>query len=362
MKSFINQLVIEQKLFFRDKVAVFWTFFFPAILILLIGWFFTGEVKTGSLYVYDEDQTELSQRFIEGIAKSKQIAVKRISRKDYDFYIKENRGELIVHIHRGLQEKVIRKNSSQVTMYYNLAYGSQSETGITLFFQMLPELMEALTGNSNPVTIHRVNLGERGKSLRYIDFLTPGVIAMSLMSTCLFGVGIIITSYREKGKLRRLALTPLRKSVFILAHITHRYFVVLLQTVTLLLLAYAVFDLKFYGDVFSLLLIVTVGLLTFISVGFTVASRARKAETATVVANFLFFPMLLLGGVYFSLDKIPEVLRPMVNILPLSHLTDSLREVINYGKPFYTQLDHIFSQLVVMVVCFVFSVKAFRWE
>ncbi|HEO65507.1 MAG TPA: ABC transporter permease, partial [Spirochaetes bacterium] len=360
MKVLMNQVLIEMKLFYREPISVFWTFVFPAVLMIMIGWFFEGNVTQTKLYVFDEDQSNKSSQLIDLLKEASELKVKVLERKEFESKKKDNRGELILFIHKGFQEKINSKQTGELTFYHNLAYGRSGESGIAVFYQLLPSLVSKLTRYSVPLNIQKVNLGEKGKLLRYIDFLCPGIIAMSVMSTSLFGVGIAITSYREKGQLRRFALTPLRKPVFILAHIIHRYFVVLLQALSLILLAYMFFDLRFYGSIFSFLIVITVGLVTFISMGFMVASRARKSETAAAIANLLFFPMLLLGGVYFPLDNIPEVFRPAVKLLPLANLTETLRQVIFYGQPFYQLTDEILAQLAVMLVCFAVSVKAFR--
>ncbi len=362
MKILINQVLIEMKLFYREPISVFWTFVFPAVLMLLIGWFFEGNIQQSKLYIYDEDQSDRSVQFINQVKGSSEFNVRVLKGKEFESKRDDNHGELILLIHKGFQDDIDNNRKGGLSFYYNLAYGSSGEKGIAAFYQLLPSVVSQMTRHPIPFNINKINLGEKGKLLRYIDFLCPGIIAMSIMATSLFGVGIVITSYREKGKLRRFALTPLKKPVFILAHIIHRYFVVLLQAISLILLAFVFFDLKFYGDVFSFLIVITVGLVTFISMGFMVASRARKSETAAAIANLLFFPMLLLGGVYFPLENIPEIFLPVVKVLPLANLTETLRQVIFYGKPFYQLTDEIFTQLAVMLVCFAVSVKAFRWE
>ncbi len=375
MKVLINQIIIEQKLFFRDMMSVFWTFFFPLILLVLIGWFFSKTDRKINIYVYDQDKTARSAEFIKLLNDSDSIKTIPItSSKEYHTLKEFNKGQVILVLKKGFENNINKNSQGTIDLYYNLAYGSHGDDGLTSFYQLLPKLNEKLTNKSIGLTINKMNLGNKGRPLTYIDFLTPGVIAMSVMSTCLFGVGIVITSYREKGKLRRLALTPLKKSVFILGHIIHRYIVVLLQGLTLIILGYLIFGIKIFGDkgfqgigslfldIISLLVVMTIGLLTFIAMGFMVASRAKKSETSAAIANLLFFPMLLLGGVYFSVENIPEILKPIVNLLPLSHLTIALRQVINYGEPFYTLTEHFIPQLIVMILCFIVSIKAFRWE
>jgi len=358
MKVLFNQVLLEFKLFYRDPIPLFWTFLFPAVIMVLIGWFFAGGINKGILYLYDQGETIESKQLVQQFKHSARLDVREITLSEFQAKIKNNRGELIVKISKGFRFN----QQNNLTLYYNLAYGTSSEVVISMFYQYLPSVTKNLTHFPQLFNIKKVNLGEKGKRLAYIDFLCPGVIAMSLMSTCFFGVGMVIASYREKGRLRRLALTPLSKSVFIMGQIIQRYFVVLVQGAILIGIASLIFGLHVYGDILSLIAVLTVGLMTFASIGFLMASRAKKAETSAAIANLFFFPLLLLGGVYFPLDYIPDLLRPVVYMNPLFHLTDALRQVINYGVPAYELGEQLLSLGGMLIVCFVISVKIFSWE
>ncbi len=362
MRVLLNQIILELKLFFREPISVYWSFLFPALMMILVGWFFTYDEKKAVVYVYDKDKSDSSILVINQLKRAKDINIKVINTFDsFKQKTNYNHGELVLVVPKGFRNSFL-KSRSEIVLYYNMVYGASNENVISLLHEHLLSINFNLLKKSPVIKLKKVNLANRKRKLSYIDFLYPGVIGMTIMSTCLFGIGILISSYREHGKLRRLSLTPLRKSIFIAGHIIERYIIVLLETIFLIIIAYLFFGIKIYGDILSLIIVLTVGLLTFSSIGFLIASRVKKAETAAVVANILFFPMMILGGVYFSVDRIPEVIRPLVYFIPLTHLTEALREVINYGVPFYHLSKQILAQLVVLVICFFISIKIFTWE
>lgn len=364
MKVLLNQLLVELKLFFREPISVFWTFFFPLVIIACIGWFFTDTNNSGSIYYFDEDLSEKSIEFIDIIKEENpDINLKKIEKSKFNTLLNNNKGELVLHLKKDFQNNIEIKKATSIDLFYNHAYGSNSDFFLSSIFQTLPKINIQLFNKPNNIEIKKVNLGlKEQNSLRYIDFLTPGIIAMSVMSTCLFGVGIGITSQREKGQLRRLALTPVDKSVFILSYILFRYIIVLLQAILLIIAGFVLFNIHFHGDIFSLISVLTVGLLTFVSIGYLIASQSKKTEVAAAIANLLFFPMLLLGGVYFPVDNVPDILKPFVEIIPLYHLTESLRQVINYGEPVSALLYHQGIQIIIFGVCFLLTIKLFKWE
>lgn len=364
MKIISRQITLELKLFFREPISVFWTFFFPVIIMVCIGWFFNDPDNSLKIYYFDEDSSISSKKMI-SITKEENtnILFKKLDALEFQRLKKKNRGEFLLKIPKGFHLSIKKNQVATIELYYNLAYGSNSELFFSKIYQSIPKINSSIASQENILNVNKTNLGIKGiAKLRYIDFLSPGIIAMSVMSTCFFGVGIGITAQREKGQLRRLALTPVNKSKFILAYIFFRYIIVLLQAILLIATGYLLFKVQFYGDIFSLIFVLTVGLLSFISIGYLIASQSKKTEVTAAIANLLFFPMLLLGGVYFPVDNVPEILKPLVNILPLYHLTESLRQVINYGEPFYNLLHHQWMQLGIFVVCFIVTVKLFKWE
>ena len=159
----------------------------------------------------------------------------------------------------------------------------------------------------------------------------PGLIGLNLLSTGLFSVGMVTVAYREKGKYRRLAVTPLPKWVFLVGQILQRVTVGAAADDLLLVAAWLGFHITNQGSYLLFGALVVFGTATFIAMGFALSSFASTVETYGAISNLAFFPMMLLSGVYFRLDGAPQWLQKAVLILPLAPFLRALRAVFNDG-------------------------------
>jgi len=199
------------------------------------------------------------------------------------------------------------------------------------------------------------------KATNYAAFLLPGLIGLNLLSMGLFSVGMVNVAYREKGKFRRLAVTPLPKWVFLLGQILHRLTVVVLQSAVCILAGWIGFGISNQGSYWALTLVLALGTGCFMALGFALSSFAETTETYGAISNLFFFPMMFLSGVYFTLDAAPKWMQQAVTILPLSPYIRALRAVFNDGS---TLAGHGYGLAIVGcwgLLAFALAVKRFRW-
>jgi ABC-type multidrug transport system permease subunit len=199
------------------------------------------------------------------------------------------------------------------------------------------------------------------RSATYAAFLVPGLMGLNLLTMGLFSVGMVTVAYREKGKFRRLAVTPLPKWVFLSGQILQRVAVVAIQSTVLLLAARLGFQIQNQGSYILLAGLMFFGTVTFIAFGFALSSFASTVETYGAISNLAFLPMMLLSGVYFKLDAAPAWMQGAVSVLPLAPFLRALRAVFNDGA---TLAGHGFGLAVVgtwALGAFALAVKRFRW-
>ncbi len=201
-----------------------------------------------------------------------------------------------------------------------------------------------------------------GKEIRYVDWVVPGILAMNMMFSCLFGVGYVIVRYRKNGFLKRLKATPLRPFEFLLAQMTSR--LLLIQTITVLVYAGCNYFIHFQmrGSYATLFLISLLGSVCLISLGLLVAARLSSEELAGGILNLLTWPMMLLSGVWFSLEGTNPVVRKIAQFLPLTHLVDGARAVMTEGASFAQILPQLSILLVMSAVFLLVGSLIFRWE
>jgi len=198
--------------------------------------------------------------------------------------------------------------------------------------------------------------------IRAIDYTIPGIMVMALMVTGIMATASGFAEEREKGLYRRLALTPLKRHTLLAGQIIHRYFVIMVQILLLLLIGILAFKIKINGNYFWLWLVMTIGGLCFLSVGFALTGLIRSARSATPICMTVYFLLMFLGGLFFPVNVMPEFLKHIANALPATNLNDILRMVMLQGAT----LADVWQELLIVggwtAGCLILAVKFFRWE
>ncbi len=201
-----------------------------------------------------------------------------------------------------------------------------------------------------------------GAAVRYVDWLLPGILGMNMMFSCLFGVGYVVVRYRKSGFLRRLSATPVTALEFGAAQVLSR----LLLTVSVTSMLYAALALfvpfRNEGSVLLLLAIAVLGALAMISFGFMMAARFASEELANGAINLASWPMMLLSGVWFSLEGAPGWLQAGAQVLPLTQMLDAARSVMLDGAGLTDVWQHLGSLLVMTAAFLAIAAAGFRWR
>jgi len=195
-----------------------------------------------------------------------------------------------------------------------------------------------------------------------ISYLLPGITVMALMMTCVVSTASWVVEEREKGIYRRLSLTPLSAYALLGGQIGIRYVVVLLQAAVLIAIGVGLFGADVSGSALLFLAVLTLGVLSFLSVGFLLTVVARSAKSAQPLAMIVLFILMFLGGCFYPLDVIPAFLVPLCHALPSTRLCSALGQVAIGGMG----PTAIWEDLLVLgawfVACSAVTVRFFRWE
>ena len=198
--------------------------------------------------------------------------------------------------------------------------------------------------------------------LSFIDFFVPGILAMSIMNSGIIGLSTSFTSFREKGILRRIKVTPFALWKFILARILASMMVIIATSGILIGLGMAIWGLTVRGNWLLILLSIVIGSLAFLAIGYAISSIARNTEAAASYANLITFPMLFLSGVFFPISSMPSWLEPIINLLPLKYLVNALRQPMMYGNGIETIWTDLLVLLGVFAVAMLFAIRFFKWD
>jgi ABC-2 type transport system permease protein len=197
---------------------------------------------------------------------------------------------------------------------------------------------------------------------RYIDFLVPGLIAMGVMMSCMWGISYGIIEKRSKKLLRRLVATPMKKSHFLIALITVRITMNFIESLVLFIFALFAFKMTIQGDITALILMFIAGNIAFAGIAVFVSSNTSNTEVGNGLINFVVFPMMVLSGIFFSYQNFPEWSIPVIKMLPLTMLTDGIRSIFNEGAGYQEAAIPILILISTGVIFFSAGLKIFKWH
>lgn len=347
-----QQFKVQWRLYVRDRGAMFWTFLFPILMLFAFGVIFRsgGPPSLTLVRIAPAEETERDRAFLKALEESR---LKVVTLPAADAEARWVKGQTTAQLESVGDGYRLRLNS------YLIAQGQVAAQAASQAFLVA---QARLNGSPEPERIPvAVESPGHAHADNYAAFLVPGLIGLNLLTMGLFSVGMVTVAYREKGKFRRLAVTPLPKWVFLLGQILQRVTVVVLQTAVLLFAARVGFKISNQGSNLLFAVLVVFGTATFIAMGFALSNFASTIETYAPISNLVFFPMMLLSGVYFGLDSAPQWMQKAVFILPLSPFLRVLRAVFNDGA---TLAGHGAGLAVLgawTVLSFFLAVKRFRW-
>ncbi|WP_371378137.1 ABC transporter permease [Thalassotalea aquiviva] len=315
--------------FFRDKSSLAWNIVFPVILLAIFSLVFSGDGR--SVYkVGVVNHTSIKHNF----EQTKYI--------DFVSYTQVNDAMLKLEHHQ--IDMIVDHDSRQYWVNEKSANSYLIEK-IFLSWQ---------DGYGRQITT--------GRAIRYIDWVLPGIFGMNMMFSCLFGVGYVIVRYRKNSVLKRLKATPLTAFEFVSAQLISRLFIVLFMLIVVYTGCNLLFDFIMLGSYFDLFIVALIGAMSLISLGVLISTRSKSQELVGGLLNMATWPMMLLSGVWFSLEGAPDIVKQFADIFPLTHIVSAARQIITEGASLADLQYHLWVLVVMTLVCLLLSAKLFSWD
>ena len=220
------------------------------------------------------------------------------------------------------------------------------------------DALQTAAGRTSPLKTEATQSSEPGA--RYIDFLIPGLLGMNLMNSGMWGIGFAVVDMRQRKLLKRFVASPMRRTDFLLALGSSRLVLMIIEVALLLGFGVLVFHMKVEGSLLAILLVAALGAVSFGGVGLLTASRAQKIESVSGLINLVMMPMWIFSGVFFSYERFPQVIQPLIKALPLTALNDALRAIILQGASLGSQWVPVAIMAIWGGLSFVIALKWFR--
>jgi ABC-type multidrug transport system permease subunit len=220
--------------------------------------------------------------------------------------------------------------------------------------------IQRAAGRADPVRANDSLVREPGS--RYIDFLVPGLLGMNLMGSAIWGMGFAIVDARRKKLIKRLIATPMPRRYYLMSFVFSRLALLVVEVLAVLGFGALAFGVPVRGPFLVLAGLCVLGSLSFSALGLLIASRVRTIEAASGLMNAVMMPMWVLSGVFFSSQRFPDAVQPLIKALPLTAVIDALRANMLQGGGLAQVAPQAGVLGVWLVVGFTLALKLFRWK
>jgi ABC-type polysaccharide/polyol phosphate export permease len=215
-------------------------------------------------------------------------------------------------------------------------------------------------GRADPLRVADIKVRERGS--RYIDFVVPGLLGMTIMGGGIWGLGFSIVDQRRKNLLKRLVATPMSRAEYLGSYVVSRLALLTVEAGVLVGSSVLLFDVPMRGAWTVIATIIVVAALAFGGLGLLIASRSKTIEGVSGLMNLTMLPMWVLSGVFFSSENFPRAVQPIIKALPLTAANDALRANMLRGVGFSGVAPELAILAAWAVICFSVALKIFRWR
>ena len=349
---------------FRSPSAVVFSFVFPFIFILVFGFIGDG----GGVPVYKiaiDKNCDTTNALYDSIKTSNRIKIVRFEND------KDLRSSLVKGKIAGIL-KITKPNAQSSAYQYAIKTTSASDDKWPQVIPILNTISDRINNSKfadrpSYVMADRLQPINREVVREYktIDFILPGQLGFSLLSSGVFGVAFMFFNLRNTLVLKRFFATPISRTHIILGEGLARVIFQMVTAIVIILAGYYIFGFTLvngFRTLMEMLLLSFIGLIIFMGLGFIVSGLAKSDSTIPPFANLITLPQFLLGGTFFSVEAFPKWLQPISKVLPLTHLNTAMRAVAFEGQNLWDVRSEIGILLLWGIVVYIVAIKVFKWE
>jgi len=332
IQHFLAVLSARNKEFLRDRASLSWNVLFPFLLILGLALAFGNEKRDQyKVAVYGGDE---------------QIQITEFLQLEYVKYIEVDDREITL--------KKVARHQLDMLLDFEAQQYHINDTSANGY------ILGKLLNGSSLENLQKIVVG--GENIRYVDWALPGVLGMNLMFSCLFGVGYVIVRYRKNAVLKRLNATPLSAFSFLSAQIASRLILSMGVTVAVFIGCQLLLNTTMNGSYSLLLITFTLGALSLISLSLLMSTRTASEELAGGLLNLAAWPMMMLSGVWFSLEGAHPLLQKFSLLFPLTHLVDAARGIMIDGAGLAEIYPNLLTMLIASLAFLTLASVLFKWD
>jgi ABC-2 type transport system permease protein len=347
------------KMYVRNKQAIFFTFFTPLLIMVIFGAIGFDNTKINVGVVVQGSLNAPTQQFMTQLQAIPAFKLSYGSRDVEQKALEAGSRSVVIVLANNPFQAAPSQNPGTLTVLSN-AGDTMAPIAVSIIEQMLDKA--ALQISHAPQLVKVVIEPINAHNLKYIDFLLPGLVALSIMQLSVFSVAFVFVDYKEKGILKRVLATPVKPYQFVLANVITRLLVSVFQAAFFIAIGVIFFKVQIVGSYWLILLVVILEAITFLGLGFVISGLSKTTEAVPAFANLIVFPMIFLGGTFFSVDAMPTWLQYISKVLPLTYFSGALRDIMTRGIGFSGILYDLWWMIGWAVVLLLLSILTFRFD
>ena len=361
--SFLQLILIRYLEFIREPGIIFWSIVFPIAMVWILGIAFThrGDVTQTIAWVNRNNENELFNEFLKDAGRKKNRHNHIFYSKDVEYNKSGKTNFQFIPVHWDSALLMLKKGQTNIIL---------ENDHDSIYFHFDPENPDAklayiilTTAIHNRETIDGATVIKpmTRTGTRYIDFLVPGIIAMGVMNSILWGMSYGLIDMRVKKLLRRMVATPMNKTHFLLSHFIARLSMSTVEALILFLFCSIYFNISIQGSVIAVIIMFLTGNFAFSGIAILIASRISDTRVGNGVINAVILPMTILSGIFFSYHNFPEKFVPVIKTFPLTMFADGLRSIFIEGAGIYDVSLQVLSLCIIGTVTFYFGLRYYKW-
>jgi ABC-2 type transport system permease protein len=345
------------KIHIRDRQAIFFSLFFPLVFMFIISFASGGDPEPIELGIVNRADNEMATNFIATLEST--LLFNITVGEEASLREELNAGDKTVVLI--LPENFVDNGiPADLTVLIDASQVRQAAIVMPVLRSALVDVERTLRDTEPLFDIHIEDVQSRTQS--YLDFVVPGLLAFSIMNIAIAGSGYNIVEYRRKGILKRLFVTPILPRDFIGGLVLSRLLICLVQLTGLILAAIFLFQVIFVGNMLSLYLFILLGTVVFLCIGFCLGSIAKSQQAIIAIGNLVTFPQMILSGIFFPIEALPDLVQPIAKLLPLSFISTGIREIAINGASLLELFPQLVGVAIWAVIVLVLSIRMFVWK
>lgn len=349
----------EFRQIFRDPAILRIIFIMPVIQLVILPWAADYEMKNIRLSVVDNDHSAYSRQLVSKITSSGYFILQdhTASYAQAMDDIEKDQSDLILQIPASFEKKLVKEEESTLFIAVNAINGVKAGLGGAYLSYIIQDYNREVRLKwiqipkfSPQPTIQITSTNWFNPLMNYKYFMVPGILVILITMVGSFLSALNIVREKEIGTIEQINVTPVKKYHFILGKLIPFWMLGMLVLTVGMFISWAVYGILPVGGFLTIYLFAAIYLLALLGLGLLVSTYTSNQQQAMLISFFMMMIFILMGGLYTSIDSMPEWAQYFTRINPVSYFIQVMRMVVLKGSGISDIQSHIFTMIGFAVV------------